>query len=577
MKTLLANLQNNVSPPDTFKRDPLFQGKKWNRLLDTNMFLLTDENECICSEKCWCEDCKEWYYKSTTVHNFTRHAAVHSEHWKQIILNKQRKKGADDLACLSQPQKQKIEKTLTRYFVLSGQPFIQVEDEELKELDLPDRKALSTLVKETSLKVIDAIKDSLSEASTLSIAIDEWTDQKMRKYLGVTARALINLNYEKFVLALEPIYSIETTAEELNSVLQEVLEKYNIKNLIRGCSTDSAAVMIALANLAGIWRCPCLCHIFNTVFEAFIDNIECQDIIDLVNLLNKSTKYTAFCNKYDIQKVPSYIKIRWVSICKTIISHEQTKNEVIRFLQSIEKTAFAPFALWTKVSKLVPIVKLFERIILSYENDEFGAISYFERDMQALQTEISKLSKDPSFLKGVTSFNEKKQSIYNNNIDLTNRLVPIATFLNPGINMQKLYDKNIILDIQNEVIQLAEMYQAKKVSTKRTTQSNDILEDFLIDEVPEIHKSVQAMRNDPCKPNELFEYWQGKLASVSHRPLACVAFDVLGILCTTCSTEKSFSKARNILNYKRLSLKPETANAQAIITGNREIAKRMRI
>lgn len=93
--------------------------------------------------------------------------------------------------------------------------------------------------------------------------------------------------------------------------------------------------MISVAEKLNLWRIPCIIHILNLVFETFIT--ECKTEIDpflnLVETLNKYTKYTILVEQNKIKKIPSYVETRWTRILVFL----ETKDYMFKFCQSHKK------------------------------------------------------------------------------------------------------------------------------------------------------------------------------------------------------------------------------------------------
>ncbi|KAK8891131.1 hypothetical protein M9Y10_028336 [Tritrichomonas musculus] len=72
----------------------------------------------------------------------------------------------------------------------------------------------------------------------------------------------------------------------------------------------------------------------------------------------------------------------------------------------------------------------------------------------------------------------------------------------------------------------------------------------------------------------LWHFWHEKI-NASDPSLAYVAFDILGIVITSVSSERSFSKGRLIINDQRTRISSEHAKAQMIVQINKETAEKV--
>lgn len=124
-------------------------------------------------------------------------------------------------------------------------------------------------------------------------------------YLGITIRSLINENYKDFFLELIPLTSETSTAVEIAFKINNTFNKYNIDiNSIVSYSTDNCPTMVAVAKELNLWRSPCVCHVLNLIFKAFVEGSKdlFQPFLSLVSYLDRSTKHTIYTKKEGIKK-----------------------------------------------------------------------------------------------------------------------------------------------------------------------------------------------------------------------------------------------------------------------------------
>lgn len=95
-------------------------------------------------------------------------------------------------------------------------------------------------------------------------------------------------------------------------------------------------------------------------------------------------------------------------------------------------------------------------------------------------------------------------------------------------------------------------------------------EQVLFDET----KCLDIQRRIPKLSKPLFDHWFSFIGT-QHHSLAFVAVDILGILCTSASVEREFTKPKRILNFTRLRLLSDKVEANTLIVGNQRIADRV--
>lgn len=85
-------------------------------------------------------------------------------------------------------------------------------------------------------------------------------------------------------------------------------------------------------------------------------------------------------------------------------------------------------------------------------------------------------------------------------------------------------------------------------------------------------EKVLDERNLDHSSEALQRFWFQKV-NTYERPLALVAIDVLGIIVTSVSSERSFSRGRLIINDQRTRISSDHAKQQMIVQLNKETAK----
>ena len=573
-------IDNPIGPTNLPHDDEIIQADShWIQLQYTNMFF--QQNEKVDTTKTYCDDCRKWIFKSTTISNILKHASIHSEYWKTKYVER---KSSSINSSITVRQNQSAADALTRFWLLTGLPFHLIEDEELADVSqfIPNRKVIKKTLLEMAEKTQEAIKKELNLSSAISMAFDEWEDSKARRYLGVTCRALIALEFRSYVLALHPLYDQHLSGQVLHNIIKEILDNYEITTKVTGCVSDNESLMMLTAKQLNIFRCPCIAHFFNTLFKAFFMPIESQihDLLTLAASLNRSTVYTAYCQQKNIRKVPTYIDIRWTSACTTLLTLLDTKEQIIEFIRQEQnrEIRFVENKQWEIVEQIAPFLKEYQTIILFYEKDSFGATGFFQRDLLLIKAEIEKLNSEEWAKKSIQAFNTKLDFLSKKHSDLFNHIAPISAMLNPCIQFTKLYPKAIKDTILQEIVRRVKYYtpKPKKQELIPIEKKN---ERDLFKKEPKNKPSIASFLEEAFVESEddLFPFWKQQLESPTFKYLAMVAIDFLGILCTSCSTERSFSKARSFLTFNRMQMSQSTANAQAIVAGNRKISKMIKL
>ncbi|CAF0735235.1 unnamed protein product [Adineta steineri] len=101
-----------------------------------------------------------------------------------------------------------------------------------------------TITRKTIPTLYDKMHDHLitfcSTATFLSLALDIWSDRRMRSFFAITAHAIIGGNFKTYVLCFVPLWGTHSGAVLLKKY-EEIINKFDIKSKIVRLITDNAA------------------------------------------------------------------------------------------------------------------------------------------------------------------------------------------------------------------------------------------------------------------------------------------------------------------------------------------------
>ena len=244
----------------------------------------------------YCNKCNKWLKLSGTIGNIRSHLRnVHPE--VQQIEHTQ-------ISSFGRAQ------LFREFCLITGLPFRIIDHPIIQKLfpEIGNRHDLSNLCTDVSGKIQNYLKVKLQSALHISIAMDEWTDQCNRRYLGIQAICIFRDAYEILTLAQTPILEVNASASVLSSILKKNLKKYDIKLKVDYVVSDTTAVMPATAIQLGLKWSPCYCHILNLVAGDFTKCISLLvgPILEIQKTLGRSTLFTQFC----IQKNQGFFQSR---------------------------------------------------------------------------------------------------------------------------------------------------------------------------------------------------------------------------------------------------------------------------
>lgn len=360
------------------------------------------------------------------------------------------------------------------------------------------------------------------------------------------------------------------------------LEKYDLNvNSLISCTTDNCPVMNAAAKELHIWRIPCVCHLLNLIFKEFVSN--CMETLKpfftLLESLSRSSKYTIFSQKENIKKVPSYIITRWTSFCETVLVFINTKEKILEFclLNDLKSPSEKE---WKKLSQLKNLCIEYKRIINFFEGDHFGASGFFLCYIDLITDKFIELDKT-TFKEASKKARQKIKELKNEYSQFWKTIAPIALLLNPCVPYKKLLNEDEIHRAKLAIIQRMHKYEPKDFGKGNKKKSQNDHPDYMnkyydSSDEDEISTLDIVLKNRKLKhdTDTLWHFWHEKI-NASDPSLAYVAFDILGIVITSVSSERSFSKGRLIINDQRTRISSEHAKAQMIVQINKETAEKV--
>lgn len=259
--------------------------------------------------------------------------------------------------------------------------------------DIGNRFDLSNLCSEVSAKIQTHLKIKLQSALHIAIAIDEWTDQCNRRYLGIQGICIFTDTYEIFTLAQSPIFEVNATANVLASIVKQNLKNYGIEMKTDYMISDTTPVMPATASLLNLKWSPCYCHVLNLVAGDFTKCISMivSPILEIQKKLGRSTLFTQYCiqKKSKIFSIPMPTETRWYSYYSTLYAIKQLKNIIIEFLQIQKKIVMnIDDSLWEDVECLFDIYNTFRIAFNGLESDKFGTKSLVISGFRMIQKNV---------------------------------------------------------------------------------------------------------------------------------------------------------------------------------------------
>ena len=445
--------------------------------------------------------------------------------------------------------------------------------------------------------VVDHIRSELQDKEFF-IMVDGWSDQSLRRYLGVVA-GFYSFEQNNMVLRFLDLYSRDGqdhSAQAQKTAVYEILERYSLRRQSCSCLvSDSASVNTRLADDLNLDWCPCTVHLWNLVVNNFFDR--CPDsltaLLSRINRLRKKARWVEFLvGRSSHRNIAGYCATRWCSACECLKSFYDHRNLVFEYFEQKEN----PFS--TKDIELVknigPLLERFTEVndILIQADHNEGLASVFET-VSAIYLILHNLAHQESDFQSIyqACATEIKDRFFNLQSKFCCRLI-FSGLLNvkhsiPEWMMPQMEYIVALLVSELELFtgatppgspqeeisgQLDIEIQPQRYSPNRPisatiadSPAGSEASGFIYDEVREFLR----LRSELDKAN-FTVFWQ---KCTRFRHLSMLALKLRRYPTSTVWLERCFSRARRILSWSRMRMSTDTARKLCLLTINETIAE----
>ncbi|KAK8835293.1 hypothetical protein M9Y10_017582 [Tritrichomonas musculus] len=500
------NIQDYIQKwPDTIDENDIV---KFVNYENANMIFVpvinSNGKEIISKKDFYCSLCKKWLKISESVKQIKLHASIHvPELFKKAT-------GDENPLHLNEQQAKNFRKNITAFILFEINSFKSADSIFLKNItdNTPSRDIVTRALSNLAKAVRREIKQYLISSSANYITFEEWSDFRKREFLGITIRSYKKGKYQDYFLDLIYLYSEINDSDVLSGEIVKCLNGYGLRmSDIISCTTDNCRLMIGTAEKLLTWRIPCF--------------------------LNSSNKYQSFIDRQaemgiHIKKVPSFSEVRWTSFCDCLLTIYETKDSLKQFLGS--KYLDKKQELY--LTMLQNLCKSYKRAVLKYENDSFGAISFFLIDIKVINNLFTELE-TTDFREAVLMAKEKIKEYKSIHWYFWDIITPIAVLLNPQIEEYSLLLTTEQIDDAKKEIER----RMKNYPLIITKDDDDDVEDddyrlslFKRATDNEINKApiIKILEKRSSKIKNLQEFWEKKIGTEENQ-LALVALEILGV------------------------------------------------
>ena len=228
---------------------------------------------------------------------------------------------------------------------------------------------------------------------------------------------------------------------------------------------------------------------------------------------------------------------------------------------------------WDTLSKLRELSTRYIEIMSFFEGDEFGASGFFLLYIDVIIDQFKSLE-NTVFESVARKARGKIDEIKQLHSTFWEIISPMALLLNPILPFKVLLTKQEIRKAKIGILNRMKKYNFHQENHNQNAH-NTFLSKYNTDEDQEKKAPLEKIldeRDLEFDTTVLKNFWFDKLKT-SEKALAYVAVDLLGVVITSVSSERSFSRGRLIINDQRTKISSEHACQQMIVQINKESVK----
>jgi hypothetical protein len=386
---------------------------------------------------------------------------------------------------------------------------------------------------------------------------------------------------------MKEIESVHESASELRAIVGRVQSRYGIEartlNLCTDrCSMNEAAfrprqVDSPLLLDQPVWL-PCTCHILNSILSRFIAGIDrrLKPIFHLQQRFRKCRPFLAYLLQLNsaIKSIPSMSPVRWYSsyvlfesllgLWKHMVSFAEQERLVVPELREPVRA---------DITRLRDLTMAFVAAQKDLESDAYAAASRFIPHLLLVRRRMEQFRDDePEALDAVTSYVEGLMDHYRGEWDV----FELMTYLNPSLQWEvgRTCSEATYHRIRATLVTLVH----RQLGMQHVAHLDDPpSDDFFTPRVFAAGDTLTAaaqvdhyhqIRTRGAHP---LGFWTDCAPGL--KALSVVATNVLSLLGTSASVERSFSTARQICSDCQMAMKQETVSARVRIQVNWHVAQ----
>lgn len=509
----------------------------------------------------------------------------------------------DAVKPVSAQKKRMIDVQLLKMICKEYHPFSLVEDKEFRKLvnilnpnySLPSRKTLTnSLLPAIHSELLDKIKLALLDAPAVCLTCDAWTNINNVSFYALTAHYIDQTTCLRSCLIECSEFSNRHTSRNIAAWVNEVLERFAIRNKICAVITDNAANMKAAVTELTLRHLGCFAHTLNLVVTDAISasiGAKLDKAKSIVQYFKRSSSALAKLREMqtslnkDQLKLKQDVPTRWNSTFDMLERLMKNKEPLVSTLALLGYKDKLEELEWTELAHAVKVLTVFNDVTTEISAEANVSLSkttvlsrimtrkvkqYLETNRDAPET-IVKLANE--LIDGLTRRFGNRES---------NELISQSIFLDPRFKSQGFGDdakfkstKKALVLMVKATIQSTEPGSSNEPETP--VQTSSVWDEFdaslsslqekqdpTAQAVVEIDKYLNEQYlnriNDPLK------WWESR--KLTYPNLYAVAIKRLCIPATSVPCERIFSKAGQICTEKRSRLTSDKVSKTLFINHN---------
>ncbi|XP_044766203.1 E3 SUMO-protein ligase ZBED1-like [Coccinella septempunctata] len=490
-----------------------------------------------------------------------------------------------------------LDEPIVKFIVKGFHPFSIVEELEFKNMHkmiqpsytLPTRKTISSsLIPRIHQTTKEKVQEVIREADAICLTTDGWTSLNNVSYIALTAHFITKETQLKSVLLGCTDFHERHTAENLSNFLMTEATKWGISHKISGIITDNAANIVAAVHTNNWRHFPCFAHTLNLVVQNSLDALKEQ--IDKVKAIVQYFKHSSSaCSK--LASIQKQMNLPPLKLKQNVITRWNSTYDMVERLVKIKDAVLSALAIeqprlntlspddWVLLQKSMEVLRLFNEVTIEMSAEKSVSISKVMVLVKIIKNHVERAIQNNGPDQYLRFLHILRDQLINRFGDMENNpLVTDAALLDPrfkkhGFLSRDKYDiclRSIKSKLRALIVaedNVPEMSEQLPHASNNAESLNvwaefdqevekDIIRNPTAASIIEIDKYL----NEPLikRTDDPLQWWHER--KLLYPNLYILMKRRLCVPATSVPCERVFTKAGQVLNTKRSSLKPEKAS-----------------